>query len=63
MVSYGHERDTDVWASIRMNDQHFWRIQDLETMQRTITNGLTDLRKQHPEWCLGDDAPNWCTTS
>ncbi len=63
MVSYGHERDIDVWASIRMNDQHFWRIQDLETMQRTVTNGLTDLRKQHPEWCLGDDAPNWCTTS
>ena len=63
MVSYGHERGIDVWASMRMNDQHFWRIQDLDTMQKTVTSGLTDLRKQHPAWCLGDDAPNWCTTS
>jgi len=63
MIDYGHQNNIDVWASIRMNDNHFWNIQDLQTMQTTVTGGLTELRKQHPEWCLGDDAPNWCTTS
>ena len=32
-------------------------------MQTSKSQGLTDMRRQHPEWCLGDDAPNWCTTS
>ena len=46
-----------------MNDQHFWTIQDLETMQKSTQHGMTELRKQHPEWCLGDQAPGWCATS
>ena len=32
-------------------------------MQTSKSQGLTDMRRHHPEWCLGDDAPNWCTTS
>ncbi len=63
MVERGHELGVHVYASIRMNDQHFWNIQDLEKMQKTVTGGLTQMRKDHPEWCLGDDAPGWCTIS
>lgn len=63
MVMRGRELGIDVWHSIRMNDQHFWNIDNLEAMQKSTAQGLTDMRKQHPEWCLGDDAPNWCTTS
>ena len=63
MVARGRELGIDVWASMRMNDQHFWRIQDLEAMQRSTAHEMTALRKEHPEWCLGDQAPGWCATS
>ena len=63
MVDRGRELGIDVWNSIRMNDNHFWDIDSLEAMQTSKSQGLTDMRRQHPEWCLGDDAPNWCTTS
>ena len=63
MVSRGRELGIDVWTSIRMNDQHFWSIDSLDAMQKSDAQGLTDMRKQHPEWCLGNDAPNWCATS
>jgi hypothetical protein len=63
MVARGRELDIDVWPSIRMNDQHFWDIDSLDAMQKSNSQGMTDMRKQHPEWCLGDDAPNWCTSS
>ncbi len=63
MVARGRELGIDAWPSIRMNDQHFWTIQDLEAMQKSDEHEMTDLRKQHPEWCLGDQAPGWCATS
>ena len=63
MVARGHEQGIDVYASVRMNDQHFWNLQSLGTMQTTVAEGLTLLRRDHPEWCLGDQAPGWCTTS
>ena len=63
MVARGRELGIDVWPSIRMNDQHFWSIQDLETMQGSTAHEMTALRKEHPEWCLGDQAPGWCATS
>ena len=63
MVERGRELDIDVWPSIRMNEQHFWTIQDLEAMQKSGAHEMTDLRKQHPEWRLGDQAPGWCATS
>ena len=63
MVARGRELGIDVWPSIHMNDQHFWNIQDLETMQRSTVNEMTALRKEHPRWCLGDQAPGWCATS
>ena len=63
MVQRGRELGIDVWPSIRMNDQHFWEIQDLEAMQQSTAHEMTELRKQHPEWVLGDAAPGWCATS
>ncbi len=63
MVARGRELGIDVWPSIRMNDQHFWSIQDLEAMQGSTAHEMTALRKEHPEWCLGDQAPGWCATS
>ena len=63
MVARGRELGIDVWPSIRMNDQHFWEIQDLEAMQRSTAHEMTSLRKRHPEWCLGEHAPGWCATS
>ena len=63
MVAQGHAMGIDVFASIRMNDQHFWTLQNLEDMQKAVSGSLTQMRKDHPEWCLGDQAPGWCTTS
>lgn len=63
MVDRGRELGIDVWPSFRMNDQHFWAIQDLDAMQKSSAHEMTPLRKEHPEWCLGDQAPGWCATS
>ncbi|MBM3934252.1 MAG: hypothetical protein FJ319_08125, partial [SAR202 cluster bacterium] len=63
LVKRGRELGMAVYPSIRMNDQHFWTITDLEKMQKTVTGSLTQFRKDHPEWLLGKAAPNWATTS
>ena len=71
MVARGHDLGLDVYASIRMNDNHFWsdsarQAQPLkpEEMAQTTRPGLTQLRKDHPEWTLGDgNAPRWAATS
>ena len=62
VVKRGRELGIDVFASIRINDNHFWNL-SIEDMPTTMAYGLTKLRKDHPEWCLGDDAPNWATAS
>ena len=62
MVARGRELGVHVFASIRMNDNHFWGL-SVEDMPDTVRYGLTRLRKDHPEWCLGDDAPGWSATS
>ena len=48
MVDRGRELGIDVWNSIRMNDNHFWDIDSLEAMQTSKSQGLTDMRRQHP---------------
>ncbi len=63
MVQRGHELGIDVYVSIRMNDNHLHGIQ-LEDMTKTEMWGLTELRKQHPEWCLGaENTPKWFAAS
>ncbi len=63
LVQRGHELGIDVYASIRMNDNHFHGLQP-EEMAKTVMNGLTQLRRDHPEWCLGaTGAPKWFAAS
>ena len=63
LVKRGHELGMHVYASIRMNDNHFSGLQ-LEDMAEASIEGLTPWRKQHPEWCLGPrQAPKWFAAS
>ena len=71
LVERGHQLGLDVFASIRMNDNHFWSDAERrqpplapDQMVETVRPGLTQLRKDHPEWCLGTgQAPRWAATS
>ena len=54
MIERGHELGVDVFASVRMNDNHLQGVLP-EDMARTTLGGLTQMRKDHPEWCLGLD--------
>ena len=54
MVERGRGIGVDVYASIRMNDNHLYGILP-EDMAKTTKLGLTQLRKDHPEWCLSPD--------
>ncbi|MBM3276539.1 MAG: hypothetical protein FJY95_00440 [Candidatus Handelsmanbacteria bacterium] len=58
----GHELGMQVWASIRMNDNHFngSQAEDLPTLHHTE---MTDLRRQHPEWLLGKQTSEWFALS
>ena len=62
-VGRGKELGIDVYVSIRMNDNHFRGLQ-LDEMADTTMSGLTQLRRDHPEWCLGpENAPPWFALS
>ena len=71
LVERGRQLGLHVYASIRMNDNHFWsdkqrRLPPLKPEDMASVNrpGLTQLRKDHPEWCLGtEQAPRWAATS
>ncbi|MBT5872725.1 MAG: family 10 glycosylhydrolase [Candidatus Latescibacteria bacterium] len=62
VIERGHELGMHVYASVRMNDNHFdgAQISDLATLHHTE---LTDLRKSHPEWLLGDKTSEWFALS
>jgi len=63
LVQRGRELDISPWASVRMNDNHFRGLQ-VEDMATAMMPGLTRLRKEHPEWCLGPgNAPKWFAAS
>ena len=71
IVRRGRELGMDVYASIRMNDNHFWsdaarKAYPLspEEMTKTDRPHLTRFRKEHPKWTLGiGNAPRWAATS
>ena len=62
IVARGHELGIAVYASLRMNDNHFNGAQprDLPTMQHVE---LTQLRQEHPDWVLGDRTSDWFALS
>jgi hypothetical protein len=87
IVRHGHDLGVDVWASVRMNDNHFWAVSSsdgevthrgkdpmwwwasrrkplsVDEMTRTTASYLTQERKDHPQWTLGDTADPWAATS
>ena len=62
VIDRGHELNLHVYASLRMNDNHFngAQLADLQTLHHTE---LTQLRKDHPEWLLGEDTEEWFALS
>ena len=62
VIDRGHELNLHVYASLRMNDNHFNGAQpsDLQTLHHVE---LTKLRKDHPEWLLGADTEEWFALS
>jgi len=63
LIQRGHELGLHVYASIRMNDNHFGGAQvgDLGSLLRA--NRVEALRAEHPEWLLGDRTAEWFALS
>ena len=62
VVERGHELGMHVYASVRMNDNHFEgaQIEDLPTLG---SGELTRMRIEHSEWLLGDKTTEWFAIS
>ena len=62
LVERGHELGLHVYASVRMNDNHFHgaQVEDLEKMHHIE---MTARRRAHPEWLLGDRTSEWFALS
>ena len=62
LIERGHELGLYVYASVRMNDNHFngAQVEDLPTLHHTE---LTRMRIEHPEWLLGDRTSEWFALS
>ena len=61
-IKRGRELGMHVYASVRMNDNHFGgaQVKDLPTLRHTE---LTRMRVEHPEWLLGDRTTEWFALS
>ncbi len=61
-IRRGRELGLHVYASIRMNDNHFdgAQIEDLPTLKHT---SLTTMRREHPHWLLGEKTSDWFALS
>ena len=62
VLDRGHQLGLHVYASQRMNDNHFDGAQ-LPDLQKLHHTELTQLRKDHPEWLLGPDTEEWFALS
>jgi hypothetical protein len=62
LIARGRELGLHVYASVRMNDNHFDGAQpeDLATFDH---HELTKIRREHPEWVLGDKTSEWFALS
>ena len=63
LIERGHELGLDVFASVRMNDNHFGgaQVADLGALLRD--HRVEQLRHDHPEWVLGDRTSEWFALS
>ena len=62
VIARGHELGLHVYASVRMNDNHFHGAQ-VENLSRLHDSALTRTRIEHPEWLLGDQTTEWMALS
>ena len=62
LIERGRQLGLHVYASVRMNDNHFngAQVADLPRLHHTE---LTALRQQHPEWLLGERTSEWFALS
>ena len=62
LIERGRELGLAVYASLRINDNHFdgAQISDLAGLHHTE---MTELRRQHPQWLLGDRTSEWFALS
>ncbi|HCR19831.1 MAG TPA: hypothetical protein DIU35_20330 [Candidatus Latescibacteria bacterium] len=62
LIHYGRELGLRVYASVRMNDNHFngAQVEDLEKMHHIE---MTAMRRANPEWLLGDRTSEWFALS
>ena len=63
LIARGHELGLDVYASVRMNDNHFGGAQvgDLNALYKA--HRVEALRHEHPEWVLGERTSEWFALS
>ena len=59
LIARGHELGLDVYASVRMNDNHFGgaQVADLNALYKA--HHVEALRYEHPEWVLGERTSEW----
>ncbi len=62
LIERGHQLGLDVYASVRMNDNHFGGAQ-VEELGELHDTELTRMRIEHPEWLLGDQTSEWFALS
>ena len=63
LIAHGHALGLHVYASVRMNDNHFngAQVADLGTLFKA--HQVEALRYEHPEWLLGDRTAEWFALS
>jgi hypothetical protein len=63
MIARGRELGLEVYASIRMNDNHFGgaQLSDLSALYKA--GKVTAMRYEHPEWLLGERTSEWFALS
>ena len=67
-IRRGHELGLHVYASVRMNDNHFHGAQpeDMAPLRHSglrHPHSLTKMRLDHPEWLLGEQTSEWFALS
>ena len=63
MIERGHALGLHVYASVRMNDNHFGGAQVGDLGELHKAHRVETLRYEHPEWVLGDRTSEWFALS
>ncbi len=63
LIARGRELGIDVYASVRMNDNHFGGAQVADLGSLLKDHRVEELRYEHPEWVLGERTAEWFALS